>query len=215
MDGNLLQAKIYAGYAKAAAKIGLIFSQYRPTSAVDALYATNKLRTLPASFNAEDMGYSRPNKYGKATWYCLADGSLLARGDYLDGNGSTYFVAAMQPLLPILVVECNRVVSIYRPQQQEGVGAVGYGGNTIDNQTAIVTNFPASILQGSKGEKNEVSLPGDTRSPWWIVLLPNIPGDAYLRTDDVLIDDFGRRFTLSSVEQTDLGWRITAAETGT
>lgn len=215
MNGARLQAKIYAGYAKAAKSLGLTFSQYRPQSATDALAEANLVRTMPASFNAEDMGYGRPNKYGKPTWYCLADGTLLATGDYLTGNGATYFIAAMQPLLPILAVECNRVVSLFRPQQQTGVGAVGYGGNTAANQTALVTGFPASVLQGSKGERSEVNLPGDTRAPWWTVLLPNLPGGIYLRTDDLMTDDYGRRFTLSSVEQTDLGWRITAAESGT
>jgi hypothetical protein len=215
MDGALLQSKVYAGYAKAAAKIGLTFSQYRPTTGTAALAAGNKLGTLPVSFNAQDFGYSKPSKYGNAVWYCLADGTQLAPGDYLEGNGATYFIAAMQPLLPILAVKCNRVVTLYRPQQQTGVGAVGYGGNTAGNQTVIASGFPASILQGSKGEKGEVNLPGDVRSPWWILLLPNLPGALYLRTDDIVIDDFGRRYTLSSVEQTELGWRMTALETET
>lgn len=215
MDGTRLQAKIYAGYAKAAAKIGLSFSQYRPTAGTEATAAGNLVGTLLASFNAQDFAYQKPNKYGNAVWYCLADGTQLAPGDYLTGNGSTYFIAAMQPLLPILAVECNRVLTLYRPQQQTGVGAVGYGGNTEENQTAIASGFPASVLQGSKGQRGEVNLPGDVRSPWWVMLLPNLPGNAYLRTNDIAIDDFGRRYTFSSVEQTDLGWRITAIETET
>jgi hypothetical protein len=105
------------------------------------------------SLNAEDMNYRKPSKYAKATWYAVMDGTGLKVGDYfigqgssgdmqlegggnllledgtnllVDGSGDTYFIAAMQPLLPIFVVECNRVVSLYKPQSQSGVGQQGY-----------------------------------------------------------------------------------------
>jgi hypothetical protein len=215
MDGATLQARIYAGYAKAALRIGLSFSQYRPTAAAAPITAPYLLRSLLASFNAMDFKYGRPNLYGKATWYCIADGTLLQVGDYLTGNGSTYFIAAMQPLLPILVVECNRTVTLYRPQQQTGVGAVGYGGNTAANETVLASGFPASVLQGTKGEHGDTRLPGDVRNPWWSALLPNIPGGITLRTNDVMTDETGQRYTLSSAEQTDLGWRLTVMQAET
>lgn len=215
MDGVTLQTRIYAGYAKAALRIGLSFSQYRPTAATSPISAPYLLRTMLASFNAMDFKYGRSPLYGKPTRYCLADGALLAPGDYLIGNGFTYFIAAMQPLLPILAVECNRTVTAYRPQQQVGVGAVGYGGNTAANETVLASGFPASILQGTKGEHGDTKLPGDVRNPWWLVLLPNIPGGVQLRTDDVLVDNDGCRYTVSSAEQTSFGWRITAMETVT
>lgn len=215
MDGVTLQQRVYYGYAQAAQRLGLPFSQYRPLTASNAIAAPNLLQTLQASFNAQDFKYGKPNGYGKPAWYCLADGRVLAVGDYLTGNGSTHFIAAMQPLLPILAVECNRVVTVYRPQQQPGVGAVGYGGNTAANETAIITAFPASVLQGTKGENGDVKLPGDVRNAWWSILLPNIPGAVYLRSDDVIVDEFARRYTVSSAEQTDLGWRLTALESET
>ncbi len=216
MDGTTLQGKVYAGYAKAALRVGLSCSHYRPLAATSAVIAVaNQLTSLTASFNAEDMTYGRPNKYGKATWYCLADGTQLQVGDYLvQPSGSTFFIAGMQPLLPILVVECNRIVNVYRPQQQPGFGAQGYGGNTVAGQTQTVAQFPASILQGTKGEKSITALPGDVRMPWWAVLMPIIPG-ATIETDDIITDDLSRRYVVSSAELTDLGWRITAAEVET
>jgi len=217
MDATKLQAKIYGGYAKAAQRLGLTCSQYRPTSSTSAALGTgNLLRTLPASFNAEDMSYSKPNKYGKATWYCLADGSLLAVGDYLvQPDGSAYFVAGLQLHLPIFVVGCNRVVNILRPQGLTGVGAVGYGGNTDADETQLITQYPASILQGTKGEKSSVNLPGDVRVPWWAILLPVVPGAVVLRTGDIITDELTRRYVISSAELTDLGWRIVATQVET
>lgn len=215
MDAATLQSRIYTGYAKAAARVGYSADQYRPASASNPIAAGNKLRSLPASFNAENMGFSRPNKHGKATWYGLFDGTLTQVGDYLvNEQDGTFFIAAQQTALPILLVNCNRTINVLRPQQQTGLGAVGYGGDTDANETALMTAWPASVLQGTKGEKGEVSLPGDTRSPWWAILLPAVAG-VTLRTSDIVTDDLSRRYVISSAELTDLGWRITAQQAQT
>ena len=217
MDGPTLQAKIYQGYAKAAQRLGLACSQYRPTSALSsAIAAGNLVRTLQASFNAKDFAYGKAQDYGKATWYCLADGTQLAPSDYLvRPDGVPFFIAAQQPLLPILAVECNRVVNVLRPQQQAGVGAQGYGGDTVALETPLVTGFPASVLAGSKSDRALVNLPGDVRNPAWNVLLPELPGDVFLRIEDVITDDQAKRYVISSAELTELGWRINAVQAET
>lgn len=207
MNSATLQQKIYQGYGKAALRIGPSFNLFRPASATSP-FASGPLTTLNASFNAEDMTYSRPNKYGKPTWFCLVDGTQTQVGDYLSNASQTFFIAAMQPTLPILAVDCNRTINVTRPQQQTGVGAVGYGGDTDANETALMTGWPASVLQGTKGEKNEVNLPGDVRNPWWQMLMPAFPG-VVLQSADIVTDDIGRRYIISSAELTDLGWRCT------
>lgn len=210
-----MQQKVFRGYAIAAAKIGLPFSQYRPRGASNPLAGGSLLRTLSASFNAEDMKYGKPNKYGKPTWYCVADGTQLAVGDYLQADSGTFFIAAMQPLLPILAVQCNRTVTIYRPQQQVGVGAVGYGGNTAENQTAIATSWPVSLLQASRGDQNKTGLPGDSRSGSWVLLMPAIPSDVVIKNGDIATDDIGNRYMVFSAELTDMGWRMQVQESET
>lgn len=214
MDGATLQNRIYNGYAKAAARVGLPCGQYRPTSALTAAIAGgNLLRTLTASFNALDFTYTKANLYGKALWYCLADGTQLQIGDYLvRPDGSALFIAAMQALLPILAVECNRTVKVFRPQQLSGVGAQGYGGDTVASETLLANQFPASILVGAKSDKGPVDLPGDVRNPSWLILLPPLPGAVYLRNADVITDEQSRRYVISSAELTDLGWRINATQ---
>lgn len=213
MDGPTIQARVFRGYAIAAAKIGFATDQYRPASASNPM--ATKLGTLQASFNAEDMKYGKPNKYGKPTWFCIADGTQLQVGDYLVQGTSTYFVAAMQPLLPILAVECNRTVTVYRPQQQAGVGAVGYGGNTAANQTAIATNWPVSLLQAAKAANNPMNLPGDGKQATWALLMPAIPGGVVIKNDDIIADDLGNRYLVYSAELTDLGWRMQVTESET
>ncbi|WP_318833697.1 hypothetical protein [Burkholderia cepacia] len=214
MDAAKLQTKVYKGYGKAAQRIGPLFTIYRPSSASNPISSGNIVTSLNASFNAEDMTYSRPNKYGKATWFCLVDGTQTRVGDYLSNASQTFFIAAMQQTLPILTVECNRRVNLLRPYQVSGVGETGYGGDTAAGETPLMTGWPASVLQGTKGEKNEVALPGDVRNPWWIVLLPAFAG-VTLRTADIITDELSRRYIISSAELTDLGWRCTAQQAQT
>lgn len=214
MDGTTLNSKVMAGYAKAAQKIGTTYQHYRPSSANTPIAAGNRLADMPVSLNATDPTYSRPNVYGKAAWYAVADASLLQVGDYLVGAAGAVFVAALQQLLPLYVVGCNRTINVYRPQQQAGVGALGYGGDTMATETALMTAWPASVLQGSKGERGGVNLPGDTRDPWWQILLPAWPG-VVLRSADIITDDLNRRYVISSAELTDLGWRLTAMQVQT
>lgn len=210
MDGATVQSRIYKGYGKASAVLGKRFNQYRASSYQNPVSVQNRIASPTVAFNAEDMKFSKPNKYGKPTWYALFDASTSKVGDYLVGPSDTFFIATLQPLLPILVVECNRTISVLRPQQQSGIGVAGYGGDTAANETPLMTAWPASILQGTKGEKNEVGLPGDTRTPWWSILLPYYAG-VILKPSDIIADDIGRRYIISSPELTDLGWRITAS----
>jgi hypothetical protein len=205
VDQASIQSKIWGGYASAAKRLGADFQFYRP----GATFPGAPLFTRPVSLNAEDMKYGKPNKYAKPTWYALADGTGLQAGDYLVGPQGTFFVAALQPLLPILVVECNRTATLSRVQAQTYVGAGGYGGMTGNNETAYASGVPCSILQGTKGEKNDAGLPGDTRLPWWQILMPAQAGT--VEYGDLIVDDLGRRYVVSSPELTDLGYRITAA----
>jgi hypothetical protein len=216
MNAAQITAKINHGNSRVATVLGKAASQYRPASTTGPVIAAGNLvqSGLMVSYNAQDMAYRRPNLPGKSLWYAVLDATLVQEGDYLVSIDGTYFIAGMQTMLPILAVQCNRVVSIYRPAQS-GVGILPYGGETPNNETTICTGFPASVLQGSKGDKSLVNLPGDIRIPWWAVQLPNLPGAVTLRNDDVMTDDLGKRYKISSCEQTDYGWRLSATESET
>lgn len=211
MKAAQIQAKIYSGYGKAAARLGYDTQVFRASGPLEPVVDANLIATLPASFNAEDMHYRKPNGYGHPLWFCMADGRQLQVGDVLkNSEDGTFFIAAMQSLLPILTVQTNTTVSILRLPENTAVGAIGYGGATAATEQALISGWPASLLIGGRGEKNQVDLPADTRAGHYALLLPN-PG-VTLRTSDIVVDHLGRRFALQSCELTDLGWRMTARQ---
>lgn len=216
MDGATLQAKIYAGRAKAAARIGLSCRQYRPLSAGAPL--GNQVGTIPAAFNAGDSTYRSPNLPGDAIWYADLDGRVTLPGDYLQrvADGQVYFIAGQQPLLPIICIECNRTVRISRQTTSSAVGQVGYSGTTAASETNTLgapnALWPASILLGGKLNIG-INLPaGGKQTGWRILLPPSVPASVVLNASDIVTDDLGRRYLIDGAELTDLGWRINANE---
>ncbi|MGJ7529849.1 hypothetical protein [Variovorax sp. GB1P17] len=218
MDAATLQNRIYKGYGKAAVRLGVSYSIARPLLAAAPL--ANVVGSVLASFNAEDWEYVKPNKYGKATWYGLFDGTLTQAGDYLLGPQGPFFIAGQQLHLSILCVACNRSVGLLRPAPPvSGTGVQGYGGTCIADGTAglgTITNgvlsngWPASILLGGRqGHGTELPM-AVSNAGWQILLPPSVP--IVINASDIIIDDLGRRYIAEAAELTDLGWRINCKE---
>ena len=217
MDGATIQAKVYAGLAKAAQRIGQTFDVFRPVGATAPLALMNRLYSLQAAFDSSPgWKFSKANEYGDPLWYPVMDASQVNVGDYMTGNGSIYFIAGKQFLLPALAVECNRCLKLTRQIAVTAVGAVGYGGNVPATASdllgagATANYWPCSILLGGKGMQ-EANLPASTREKGWMILLPGSIPVAPMYSD-ILTDDLGHRYAIEAAEQTDLGWRINATE---
>lgn len=218
MDGATLQAKIYAGYAKAAKVMGIAYDQYRPVSA--ALPLGNKVATVKMAVDSgRQYSFTSPNEYGDPTWLALIDDATVQTGDYLVGNNgglntNTYFIAGKQFLLPVLAIECDHAIRISRQVANTSVGAVPYSGTTAASEVNILgapgALWPASILLGGKSQAG-MSLPAGAKQTGWRILLPpSVP--VTIMASDIVTDDVGRRYLIDGAELTDLGWRINANE---
>ncbi|GEM_PF-762752 len=195
MDGTRLQSLVYKGLGKAAAHTGLPFQGYRPNGALNPIDPANATAQLSASFTTS-YAYGKPNTYGQATWQAVLDGSQVNVGDYLVGAPGTFFIAAKQPLLPILAVGCNRVVSI----TQGGTNPVAVG-------------WPASILvESTRGNAPLEDIAGSPSTPHWWMLLPAVP-DLTMEVADLVTDDLGRQYFMTAAELSDLGWRCSIQQT--
>ncbi len=208
MDGSRIQSLVNRGYALSAQRVGLPHNQFRPSGPGNPLVPANLVQTLPAAFSADNYAFRRPQAYATPVWTALVDGSQTQVGDYLVG-AATWFVAAQDPLLPIEVVQCNATGSFVRPSAAgRGGGRQGYGGDVKSTEASLLTAWPMALLQGTKGERGDVPLPGDVRMPWFTAFLPSV-GGVELLTDDILLDGDGHRYKLSSTEKSPRGWRLT------
>lgn len=214
MNPAVLQDRIYWGANVAARQTGALTDAFRPTECTAPLNATNRYLRLPATFTGVDGKFTRPNPYGSALQYGIFDAAYTRVGDYLVQGVSIWFIAAQQPLLPVLCVKTNRTVSFSRAAAPTATGVNSYGGVTVATATALLSDWPASVLGASGGGLPDADLPSDSTVPYWTVLLPAIPG-VVLRTADLMVDDLGRNAVIAAVELSDLGWRLTAKQATT
>ncbi|MDB6104047.1 MAG: hypothetical protein JWO52_4046 [Gammaproteobacteria bacterium] len=210
-----IQAKILAGRGKVALRIGLPCHVFRPVT-IDAPLS-NQITVINAAFNAADNNYLKPSLYGKPVWFGDFDGRLTQAGDYLvrKQDGAIYFIAAQQPLLPLICVDCSRKLKVSRASEAPAEGALPYSGLSSPSVLPDILGttdhpWPASILMGGRVQSS-TGLPAGVREAAWSVLLPpSVP--VTILSGDILTDDLGRRFTVESAELSDLGWRMMAAE---
>ncbi len=206
--GRLLDRQSY-GLGVAARYIGDKTDAYRPRGLSEPLKPENRYLRMPAAFVSEEGGSRRANGYGTSEWRGIFDSSYTKPGDYLVQGERIFFIAAQQPLLPVLCILTNRTISITRPSVQSSTASNPYGGYTVGATSLLINHWPASVLGiNGKGEP-AAGLPTDEIIPYLAVLLPGAQ-DALVSPGDLLSDDIGRNATLITSELSELGWRLTA-----
>lgn len=220
MDATRLQDLISRGMGTAARRAGVVCDAYRPRDGFNPLAPTNRYLQLTAAFNAEDPGFRRANAYGRSVWYGVFDSAYTQPGDYLVERDGTrvWFIATQPSLLPVVCVLTNRVVSFARPAAPMLPGINSYGGVLRADLVPLLTDWPASVLAGGTGEREPAELPSDVRLAGYSVLVPARPRSAttvcdeasqtMLRADDLMTDDLGRNYVVSSAELSEMGWRL-------
>ena len=202
-----VQGQINFGYGKVAEVLGYNYAVYRSSAADNPLDSSHLLHAALRVTPNQKGGFSKPNSFGNAIWWSFHDGSQTQPGDHLVGRNNTFFVASQQDLLPIQLVQCNRVLTFSRVAEPQGKGFQGYSGETSGDAPTYMVGWPASVLQGSKGEHNATGLPLDVKNPWWLALLSASSG-LTIKLGDVVDDEDGNTYWVHQAEPTDLGWRL-------
>lgn len=103
-----------------------------------------------------------------------------------------------------------RTITIKRPGAQTGVGAVGYGGQLPSTETPLFTGLEASIQAARTPGSSGVGLPGDSRGSGWQIFFKG-PAVGAVRNRDIIIDDQGNRYQVSTAYWNPLGvWKCEA-----
>ena len=105
-----------------------------------------------------------------------------------------------------------RTIAITRPNTNSGIGAIGYGGLTPAAETAVVSGLPASIQENKNLGKPEADVPGDAlRATQWNIFIPATAAALGLIEErDIVTDDLGQRYQISTAYWNSLGYRLGA-----
>jgi hypothetical protein len=209
VNGRKLQDRLYLGQGLSARHVGQSADAFRPNGPFNPLDHQNRFLRLPATFVSAKGNERRTNGYGEALWYGIFDASYTRAGDYLVLDTGKFFVASQNPLLPVLCVKANRIVSIVRPNMQTNTAGNAYGGYTSGGSETLMTEWPASVLGENRSSRSVTDLPADQAVPYWNILLP-ATARVVLSPGDLVTDDLNRTAAIAGSELTDLGWRISA-----
>lgn len=215
MDGARIQAKVYDGYAKAAARVGRSYTQFRPALTASPLNPLVQIGTIKAAMTplASGFNFNRPATDTTLAFNCLADGALLQIGDVLsdEATAETFFVGAMEQLTPIVAIRCNAVVSVSkRAAGALAPGLNAYQGPTLGSETHAFAGLPAAILMVSAGRTTHSGeLPADAPGPlkYEIHLFPTLD-PTMVSLNDMVTDANGRRFMAAGFERTPISYRL-------
>ena len=149
-------------------------------------------------------------------WEGVFDAIYTKPGDILRRreDGAIFFVAAQQPMLPVLCVRALRLVSMFRPASATGVGLNLYGGVVASTDTPLAQGWPASLLPAAGAGTGLANLQSELAPPSWDVLLPTSLR-LMLLVGDRLTDDQGRVGVIATAETTDLGTRLNVRQAST
>jgi hypothetical protein len=199
MDGDRLQAKIYAGFAKEAERTGFDYELYRSASPMNPMAPQNLLGSIKCAFMAEKDA-ATPNKYQTPTWLLRADGRLLQQFDILVGPFGTFYVGSMQPQLPIEAVLANSTVSIGRASYTT-VG--GIPGITIPKYAEGLPMFKQYRREDIRRNSATGDIIGASLTHWR-AFIPLANG--LLKQGDQVTDEAGINYTVDAPDFTSVGY---------
>lgn len=203
---SVVQPVIDLGYGLAARFLGVPFNHYRPMNTGIVRTNYNLIEQLNFGYDRDPLfSHKEPQHYGVQQYFGMFDQTNTQIGDYFSDEGdNTFFVNNIEPIKPVMIMRCNRVVTVQRPSGNSAISN-GYGGNTTP--TTILTGWPCSVVSGGVGGKNEADTPESVKDKGVQIYLPYyVPIDTY----DVIIDDLNRRYVVAENEQTELGYRLFA-----
>lgn len=102
------------------------------------------------------------------------------------------------------------LITIYRPVGQAAGGVKGYGGLSRDKQEKVIlADIPANVQARNSGRSNPTGLPGDTPMAQWNIYTPRGSlGPGVVKNHDVVVDQLGRRFGVTSDYNPRLGGNL-------
>ena len=211
MSASTIEAAVWSGMAAAAAILGFPYQQFRPSGPNNPVAGVPLNAALPVAVTVQYGKFAAAPSWEKPERFLYVDGAQTAVGDYLTGGPlGTLAIVSQDPMLPIVGIVCNHVLTFKRPGAPTAFGGQsGYSGDLAAAETPLLTGWPAYLGTAGQGGRSPADLPGDVELARLDIRLPMWPGVTLLN-GDVIFDEQGRRYKTVSAEGSALGWRIGA-----
>ncbi len=207
MRSGRIQERIYWGLNRSATAAGVWADAHRPNGPNQPVSDDNMVMRLPVIFSGARGGFTAPNGYGMPMCEGIFDAAYTQPGDYLVLGKESWFIASQEPLLPILCVRTNLIVSFWRVANTLGTTGSDYGSVDPSRRESLIEWWPASVLGNSVARGMARQLPSDAQLPRETVLLPaSVP--VLFRAGDLMTDELGAEAVVVAAERSALGWRL-------
>ncbi len=216
MNGDLLQDRLNRAAGRTAMIAGHLCDLFRPDGASNPLAAANRILRLNAAFLPLGGKLRRPVPQTQPLWEGAFDAAYTKPGDILRRgmDGAVFYIAAQQPLLPVLCVRALRLIAITRPAGPASPGLNLYGGVITASETSLAEGWPASVLSAGGQGTGQSGIAAELAAGSWQILLP--PSlHLELRPGDRLTDDQGRIGIIANAETSDLGTSLIVKQAST
>ena len=193
--------------------LGSPYQQYRPFGVAAAIVPGNLIATIPAWITADPGLTSKASPVPeKPVRYAAVDPNLTQPGDYLIGPQGTLFIRSQILPEPIALISCTHTLNITRmPATVTPGGSDTYGGDVAASETPILTGWPGAVAMGLRMVPGSLGVPSESKQGMATVFLPPSVTVQILE-NDVLTDENGKRFAITSAEQSSFGWRLMVEE---
>ena len=203
MDSERLTDRMTRGMGNAARVIGEDYDLFRPAGAFRPLAPENRIMRLPVILDAGSGDYRRPRGFDQAV-KAVFDSIAVHVGDYLRGPRGVLFIAALPRMAKPLCVLTNTSVDVLRASPAGSAGLNAYGGINEDMLDLVLGDWPVQLVAVGSGRPG--ALPADGGQSAATIVFPPTP--VLINASDILQDGLGRRFLVRSVEDTEMGSRI-------
>lgn len=200
MNGDTVQAAIYAGYGKTAEKVGQLYAHYRAASPLTPIDIANQLDPIHVTFSTLTRPFVAAAKWSDETWLLWADGRRLQPLDFLVGPYGTYYVGDMQPLLPIQAVRCTHTAAMIERPGYSTSGTLSQSAETIAAGLPFALKLKSVNVKTPLGGSNTSGVGVSN----WLAFIPM--ANETLKRNDVITDTEGVQYEVDAPAWTPMGY---------
>ncbi len=213
VTGSVISARVNYGLGKAGSAAGFAYSWYRPSGAGPVVSPGNLMGAVDAYIATNKALAAQPSDWGIADRFAAFDPTALQPGDYLVGQGESYFLAELVLVCGMVrLVTCNEVFA----WSQLGARDPGPGFRRgVQSSTPAATGWPGWLSLADRRSTPELHLQGSVEMPNAQILLPAcFPGQ--INRGDLLTtsETEATKWTVQGAVLSPNGWQVTAIRAG-